>query len=69
MSEQFLIGEIVAIFEEDGLRIGKLRVSGAITRVALGVLPDVQIGDMVLVHAGVAVSRVARDKNRDTREA
>ncbi len=69
MSEQFFTGEIVDIFEEDGLRIGKLRVSGAITRVALGVLPDVQIGDMVLIHAGVAVSKIMRNNDRETREA
>ncbi len=64
----FVTGELVEIYEEDGLRMGKLRVAGTITRVVLTLLPEAQAGDVVLVHAGVAISQVrpeARPPDRD----
>ncbi len=62
MSEQFFTGQIVEIYEADGMRMGKLRVGGALTRVALALLPEARVGDTVLVHAGVAVSKIESDK-------
>lgn len=60
----FVTGELVEIYEENGIPMGKLRVAGAITRVALALLPHVQVGDVVLAHAGVAISKVEPENRR-----
>jgi hydrogenase maturation factor len=54
----FATGELIEIIEEGGERRGKIRVGGAVTEVALNLLPEAEIGDTVLAHAGVAISRV-----------
>ena len=58
----FVTGEVIEIYEEGGLRMGRVRVGGAITCVSLALLPDVQVGDAVLAHAGVAISKVKREE-------
>jgi hydrogenase maturation factor len=52
----FVTGTLVGITDEDGDRMGKLRVGGAITTVELLLLPEARVGDTVLAHAGVALS-------------
>ena len=52
-------GEVVEIFTDDGMQFGKIRVSGAIKKVPLELLTDVEPGDTILVCDGVAISKVA----------
>lgn len=54
----FLMGELVEVYEENGVRMGKVRVGGSITRVVLEFLPEARIGERVFVHAGFALSRL-----------
>lgn len=61
----FVTGEVVEIYEENGLQMGKVRLGGALTRVALHLLPDVQVGDVVLTHVGVALSKIQPDNAVD----
>jgi hydrogenase maturation factor len=56
-------GEIVDVFLEDGVRMGKIRVGGAMKKVALELIDDVQPGDVVLVCDGVAISKVQEEAN------
>ena len=51
-------GRITTIFEEEGIRMGKVDFGGVLRRVCLAYLPDVQEGDYTIVHAGFAISRV-----------
>ena len=53
-----LYGEIVEIFSQDAMRMGKVRIAGAVKNIPLELLTDVQSGDRVLVCDGVAVSKV-----------
>lgn len=53
-----LYGEVVDIFDENNLRMGRIRVGGALTTVALELVPDAVAGDVVMICDGVAVSRV-----------
>jgi hydrogenase maturation factor len=52
-------GELVEVFSEEGLRFGKIRVSGAMKKVPLELLTDVEPGDTILVCDGVGISKVA----------
>jgi len=54
-------GEIVAIREEDGVAIGKVRFGGITKDVCLSCIPDVTVGEYVLVHVGFAISKVDRE--------
>jgi hydrogenase maturation factor len=53
-----LYGDIVEIFWQDGMRMGKVRVAGALKNIPLELLTDVQSGDTVLLCDGVAISKV-----------
>jgi hydrogenase expression/formation protein HypC len=64
MAMHFVTGEIVDVSERDGLRSGRVRVGGALFPVALELVPEARPGDLVLVHAGVALSRVESEAAR-----
>lgn len=53
-----IYGEIVEIFVEEGMRLGRVRVSGAIRKISLHLLTNPNCGDRVLVCDGVAISKV-----------
>ena len=48
-------GQLTEIFEEQTLRMGKVRFSG-VQRSVLELVPHAKLGDFVLVHVGFALS-------------
>ncbi len=53
-----LYGEIAEIVVQDGMRMGRVCIGGAIKQVPLELLTDAQPGDRVLLAAGVAIGKV-----------
>jgi hydrogenase expression/formation protein HypC len=51
-------GEIVASYERDGLRFGRVRFGGVTREVCLDCMPELKIGEWVLVHVGFAIARI-----------
>jgi hydrogenase expression/formation protein HypC len=52
-------GEVVAISGDDSLlRIGKVSFGGVLKEVSLAYVPEVAIGDYVIVHVGFAISKL-----------
>ena len=51
-------GEIVEIYREESMAMGKLRVGGALVRALLEFVPEARVGDRVVVESGVAIARV-----------
>jgi hydrogenase maturation factor len=51
-------GEVTELFIENGMKMGSVRVSGALKKVPLDLLTSVQSGDKVLLCDGIAISRV-----------
>ena len=52
-------GKVVSISGEDPLtRMGKIDFSGVIKQASLAYVPEVVVGDYVIVHVGFAISRV-----------
>jgi hydrogenase expression/formation protein HypC len=51
-------GRIIEIYDEQGLRMGKLDFGGAVRRCCLQYLPEAQVGDYALVHVGFAISQI-----------
>jgi hydrogenase maturation factor len=51
-------GEVVEILSEDGMKFGRIRVGGALKKVPLELLTDVEPGDTILVCDGVGISKL-----------
>jgi hydrogenase expression/formation protein HypC len=51
-------GKVLSIRDDGGLRTGRVNFGGALKDVCLAYVPDVQVGDYVIVHVGFAISRV-----------
>jgi hydrogenase expression/formation protein HypC len=62
-------GKIVEISEKNGLRIGRVNFGGIVSQACLDYVPEVQIGDYVIVHVGFAISKVDREEAERSYEA
>lgn len=51
-------GKVLAIEEGQGLPMGKVSFGGVAKDVCLAYVPEVKVGDYVIVHAGFAISRL-----------
>ena len=51
-------GKVVEFHENDGIRMSKVDFGGITREACLEYLPEVEIGDYVLVHVGFAISKV-----------
>lgn len=49
-------GKLVEIFDEGGLKMGRLDYDGTFNRVCLEYVPEIEVGQYALVHAGFAIS-------------
>jgi len=62
-------GEVLEIEEPSaGLRQGTLSFGGVRKRVCLAYVPEVNVGDYVVVHAGFALSIIDPDRAREVFE-
>jgi hydrogenase expression/formation protein HypC len=51
-------GKVTATYREHDVLMGKVDFSGVVKRVCLEHVPEVSIGEYVLVHVGFALSRI-----------
>jgi hydrogenase expression/formation protein HypC len=51
-------GRVIAMSAENGLPMGKVEFGGTVINVCLAYVPEVQIGQFVIVHAGFALNIV-----------
>lgn len=62
-------GKVISITTENEIRIGHVQFSGIMQAVALDFVPEVVIGDYVMVHVGFAISRVDEEEAEATLQA
>lgn len=55
-------GRLLEITREQGMLFGKVEFAGKPKRVCLDLVPEVQIGNYVLVYAGFATATVAEEE-------
>lgn len=55
-------GKVVETYREHDVLMGKIDFGGVFKRVCLEHVPEVQIGEYVLVHVGFALSRIDEDE-------
>ena len=52
-------GKVVETYENEvGMVMGKVNFSGIVKEVCMAYIPDVQVGEYVVVHVGFAISKV-----------
>ena len=62
-------GQVMQIQENDqGMTMGTVSFGGIAKEVCLAYLPDVQVGDFVIVHVGFAISRVSEEEAQEVFE-
>ncbi|RLC62799.1 MAG: hydrogenase assembly protein HypC [Chloroflexi bacterium] len=59
-------GQIVEIAGDELMRMGKVDFGGIAREVCLAYVPEAQVGDYVIVHAGFAISRLDAVEARET---
>ncbi len=59
-------GKVVEITGDGELRMGKVDFSGVQRQACLAYVPEVEIGDYVLVHVGFAISRIDEQAAHET---
>lgn len=62
-------GEVIALFCEDGMRMGTIRVGGALQKAALDLLPEAAPGTRVLLCDGLAIGTVVATTKRASKAA
>jgi hydrogenase expression/formation protein HypC len=57
-------GKVLETYREHDLLMGKIEFGGVCKRVCLEYVPEVNVGDYVLVHVGFALSRLDEQEAR-----
>ena len=60
-----IYADVMEVFCEGGMRMGKIRIGGALKNVPLDLLADAERGDRILVCEGVAIARVEPSANSE----
>ena len=61
-------GRVTRIREDDGLLTGTADFGGVLKDVCLSYVPEVKVGDYVIVHVGFAITALDEDEARTTLE-
>lgn len=55
-------GRVVDRFKEHGILMGKVDFGGVQRTVCLDCVPEIEIGEYALIHAGFAISRIDEEE-------
>ena len=58
-------GKLLEILERDSLPMGKVEFGGIVKDICLAYVPEVQVGEYVLVHVGFAISRIDEEEAQE----
>lgn len=59
-------GKVVAIYEANGVLMGKVDFGGVSKEVCLAYVPDIQIGEYTIIHVGFAITRLDESSAQET---
>ncbi len=62
-------GKIIEITPTDAARMGKVDFGGVTREVCLEAIPEAQLGNYVIVHAGFALNILSEQEAQDTLDA
>jgi hydrogenase expression/formation protein HypC len=59
-------GKVITVEQSNGLRVGRVQFGGIVRQASLDFVPEVEVGDYVMVHVGFAISRVDAEEAQRT---
>ena len=59
-------GKVIEVYEDHGLRMGRVDFAGTVRRACLAHVPEASLGDYVLVHVGFALSVIDAEEAERT---
>ena len=59
-------GKVNEIYEANGLKMGKVDFGGVKREVCLEYVPEVEIGQYVIVHVGFAINMMSEEEAEET---
>lgn len=62
-------GKVIEIYEEAGLRMGRVKYGEVVNAACLAYLPEIKVGDYAIVHAGFAISILDEEEAQKSFEA
>jgi len=62
-------GKVIEIFSESGLTMGRIDYAGTVNKVCLEYIPEIQVGQYTVVHAGFALSIIDEEEAFKSYEA
>jgi hydrogenase expression/formation protein HypC len=62
-------GKIIEIYEENDLKMGKIDFSGSVNSACLAYVPEAEVGNYVVVHAGFAIQVLDEQQAQEVFEA
>ena len=62
-------GKVEEIFDENGLKMGNINYGGTINKACLEYVPEIEVGQYTVVHAGFGISIIDEDEAMKSYEA
>lgn len=59
-------GKLIEIYEQNGLKMGRLDYAGTVNTACLEYVPEIELGQYALVHAGFAISVLDEEEAQKT---
>lgn len=59
-------GKVIEIYEQNGLKMGRIDFGGVVKEACLSYLPDIEIGQYAIIHVGFAITRLDEDEAMET---
>lgn len=59
-------GRIIEIYDQDGLRMGRIDFDGVTREVCLSYVPEAQVGDYAIIHVGFAINLLREQEAQET---
>jgi hydrogenase expression/formation protein HypC len=59
-------GKVIEIYEENGLKMGRIDYAGTVNTACLEYVPEIQLGQYTIVHAGFAISIIDEEEAQKT---
>ncbi len=61
-------GKVIELYEANGMKMAKVDFGGVIKEACMAYLPEVQVGDYVIVHVGFGLSILDEQEAAETME-
>lgn len=61
-------GKIIEIYEQAGLKMGRVDFGGVVKEACLAYVPQAQVGDYTIIHVGFALNVIDEEEAQKTLE-